>query len=87
MRSSLSAAALVAAGFLSSANAAHPLHGVATINAYPEYTGTYTEITGTVVVDDSSDGISMYGTIGGLPASVTAGVHIHAGVSCASTSK
>ena len=51
-------------------------------------TGTLAaDITGTVIVEETSSGISMTGTVGGLEASVSSvGVHIHSGVICASTS-
>ena len=62
---------------------------VATISGYPEYSGDYaSSITGTLVVENKETGIHVYGTLAGVEASATgAGIHIHSGVSCDSTSK
>jgi Cu/Zn superoxide dismutase len=61
---------------------------VATISGYPEYSGDYaSSITGTLVVENKETGIHVYGTLAGVEASATgAGIHIHSGVSCDSTS-
>ena len=57
---------------------------VVDLASYPEYTGTYKDtIVGTVVVAETSVGITIDGTIGGVEASVTAaGIHIHSGFTC-----
>ena len=39
-------------------------------------------VMGTVVLKDTSDGIMMTGTLGGLETSTMGGIHIHTGVSC-----
>ena len=60
---------------------------VATISGYPEYSGDLS-ITGTLVVENKETGIHVYGTLAGVEASATgAGIHIHSGVSCDTTSK
>ena len=54
-----------------------PRSAVATIGAYP---GTLSTVKGTIVVKETSDGISMVGTLIGLEASVNGkGIHIHEG--------
>ena len=58
---------------------------VATIAAYPDYTGTYSGIVGTIAVQESSTGITLTGTVTGVEASATGGIHIHSGVTCATT--
>ena len=52
--------------------------------AYPDYTGDKA-VAGTVVVAETDNGIKMFGTVVGLAASGTGGIHIHSGVSCATT--
>jgi Cu/Zn superoxide dismutase len=54
--------------------------GVAKLDTYPGYIG-YT-VAGTVAVTTNSTGVTLVGTLTGVPASTTAGIHIHTGVSC-----
>jgi hypothetical protein len=64
-----------------------PTTAVASLSAYPSYAGS-NPASGTIAVtemDRSSGGIIVFGTLAGLEASVTAGIHIHSGVSCATT--
>ena len=58
---------------------------VAKLDTYPGYTGSYT-VTGTVAVTTNGTGVMLVGTLTGVPASTTAGIHIHTGVSCAASS-
>eukprot|EP00413_Alexandrium_margalefii_P019761 CAMPEP_0204533988 /NCGR_PEP_ID=MMETSP0661-20131031/12612_1 /ASSEMBLY_ACC=CAM_ASM_000606 /TAXON_ID=109239 /ORGANISM="Alexandrium margalefi, Strain AMGDE01CS-322" /LENGTH=852 /DNA_ID=CAMNT_0051540413 /DNA_START=76 /DNA_END=2634 /DNA_ORIENTATION=- len=51
------------------------------LGVYPGYTGSEV-VKGTIVTTKTSTGILMTGTMGGLPASATAGFHIHSGYSC-----
>ena len=55
--------------------------GVAKLDTYPGYTGNLT-VKGTVAVSDDGGGVTLVGTLTGVPASTTAGIHIHTGVSC-----
>ena len=63
------------------------LKAVADVGAYPGYSGSLS-VLATVAVQNNDDdsGIVIEGTIVGLEASVTGGIHIHSGVSCASAS-
>ena len=61
--------------------AGKPDAAVATMAAYPGYTPGIA-VMGTVVLKDTSDGIMMTGTLGGLETSTMGGIHIHTGVSC-----
>eukprot|EP00933_Yihiella_yeosuensis_P055845 TRINITY_DN5477_c1_g1_i1.p1 TRINITY_DN5477_c1_g1~~TRINITY_DN5477_c1_g1_i1.p1 ORF type:complete len:835 (-),score=148.29 TRINITY_DN5477_c1_g1_i1:136-2640(-) len=57
--------------------------GVVThIGAYPGST-TYTGVKGTVVTRNTGSGITIAGTLAGLPTNAKAGFHIHSGFSCA----
>ena len=60
------------------------LKAVADVGAYPGYSGSLS-VLATVAVQNNDDdsGIVIEGTIVGLEASVTGGIHIHSGVSCA----
>jgi hypothetical protein len=59
---------------------------IANITMYPGYSGSYRSVAGTVVVEDTDSGIKITGTLTGVEASATGGIHIHEGVSCATTS-
>ena len=64
-----------------------PTASVASIGTYPGYAGA-NAASGTIAVteiDRSSGGIFVFGTLTGLEASVTGGIHIHSGVSCTTT--
>ena len=64
-----------------------PTASVASIGTYPSYAGA-NAASGTIAVteiDRSSGGIFVFGTLTGLEASVTGGIHIHSGVSCTTT--
>ena len=71
-------------GHGSSRDDALSTYQVASIGAYPGYTGDIA-VSGVVVVSETDDdGITMMGTLTGLEASVTGGYHIHSGTACAS---
>ena len=59
-----------------------PSAAVAMVGAYPAYTGILSNVTGTVVVQDSASGITMTGTLAGLEANVVGGIHVHVGTTC-----
>ena len=62
-----------------------PTTAVATaLAAYPDCAGDRS-VTGTVAVQDTESGIAVFGTLSGLEASATGGIHIHEGVSCATS--
>jgi Cu/Zn superoxide dismutase len=67
--------------------ATRPASSVANITSYPGYSGNYRSVGGLVVVEDTDSGIKITGTLTGVEASVTGGIHIHEGVSCASSSE
>merc|ERR1719510_2238537 len=54
---------------------------VTPISVYPGFAGSEA-VVGLIVTEDAASGILMSGTLGGLPASVTAGFHIHSGYTC-----
>jgi len=54
---------------------------VTPIFVYPGFTGTEA-VVGLIVTEDAASGILMSGTLGGLPASATAGFRIHSGYTC-----
>ena len=56
---------------------------VASLARYPGYAGALAVI-GTVTLGDAGSGIVLGGTVAGLEASATGGIHVHTGVSCAS---
>ena len=64
-----------------SAEATRPHAAVATLGAYPGYTGSLA-LSGTVVVQDTMAGIRLKGTVTGLELSKVGGIHIHSGVTC-----
>jgi len=55
------------------------------IGHYPGFSGAAPK--GSVVVTQTEAGIRIAGTITGLPANVTAGIHIHSGFSCAAAAE
>ena len=64
-----------------------PSTAVASMMAYPGYTGAYSGVMGTIAVSELEAGsIKVFGTLTGLEAGVTGGIHIHTGVTCADAS-
>ena len=60
-----------------------PSTAVATMATYPDYSGSLTSAMGTIVVTETEVGtIKMFGTLTGLEASRTGGIHVHTGVTC-----
>jgi Cu/Zn superoxide dismutase len=60
-----------------------PSTAVASMMAYPGYTGAYSGVMGTIAVSELEVGsIKVFGTLTGLEAGVTGGIHIHTGVTC-----
>jgi len=66
-----------------SSETTRPRSAVASFTPYPGYTGSLM-INGTLVVQDTSSGINLFGTLYGLEENTKGGVHIHTGVTCAS---
>jgi Cu/Zn superoxide dismutase len=62
-----------------------PYTAVSTLGSYPDYSGSLS-VNGTIAVTETDNGIIMFGTLTGVEASVSGGIHIHEGVSCATTS-
>ena len=62
-----------------------PSLAVADMDIYPGYTGAY-YVNGTVSIMETDNGITIEGTVAGLPPSSKAGFHVHEGVSCDDTS-
>jgi len=54
---------------------------VAHLQDYPGYSGSLA-VKGTIVATETTTGIQLTGTLAGLPASTTAGFHIHSGFTC-----
>ena len=59
---------------------------VATLNTYPDYAGPL-NVSGTITITETDAGISILGTVAGLEASTSGGIHVHEGVSCAEVSE
>ena len=56
-------------------------YGIATISGYPGLDNDLANAAGTIVVEETSDGVAITGTLMGLEASTTAQVYIHEGFS------
>mmetsp|Transcript_2627 Transcript_2627/g.5360 ORF Transcript_2627/g.5360 Transcript_2627/m.5360 type:complete len:263 (+) Transcript_2627:721-1509(+) len=64
-----------------------PSTAVASMVAYPGNAGAYSGVMRTIAVSELETGsIKVFGTLTGLEAGVTGGIHIHTGVTCADAS-